>query len=440
MASLVSKHASDIIRLFRDVTPLDCNGCTRLPFTQGSYMGAEWIAEVSNLFQKFSSELAVVTQCSMQADCDTDLFVHTMHHIKHLLVNTSVLCMWCAPAHKVYDVFALIVHGSCANFHLKISKEDVCALFSSVKNNGVKQPISAWKRALNMSLCRMSASYLSTTDRLRLQPRHPQAAIDTLRFKELYDIVINKGDKRLAMLFVSTLHEMMATKNMSELLQSLSMQMHNFLKQVIKRIEESTSRKLIRMGFAAAGKCMCHTKCSVYGKVNEIQVLAVCTTCRNSPLLRQIREPRCRRMISSTSFMNVCSVDGNTSFLYIPLYRAQVNKHNGEVIYEHWAYTITFNLIGAEAGKPSIYMLCSGGRRTCTNVFLTDSLTKTRCEQCLQGHIPEKTCLTEKVGNQLAALCDGCVIAACCPLHAPLHKMKMDLWLSILESTVKSEK
>jgi hypothetical protein len=396
-----------------------------------------WVAEVIDLFWKFSSELSQVLECNMSSDCDTALFVHTMHHIKYLLLHTPVLSMWYGPSHKAYDALVLLVHGNCTNLQLSPKMGAVCELFASVEKTGVTKQFTVWKKALNTSLCRMSANYLSATGGLRLEPHHPQTAIDTLIFKELYDLVINKGDKRLAMVFVSMLHEMMGTNNTAELLQSLSMHMHNFLKQVIKRIEESASRKFIRLFFAAAGQCTCHTKCSVYGKVSEIQVLAVCKTCRNTPLLRQAREPRCRRTIASTSFINVCSVDGNTSFIRVPLYRSHVNKSNGQLIYEHWAYTITLNLIGSDSGKPSIYMLCAGGRRTCTNVFLTDSLTKTKCEQCQQGnlHVPEKTCLTETVGNKLAALCDSCIIAACCPLHAPLHKAGIDIWLSILENS-----
>jgi hypothetical protein len=436
MAALLRTHASDICNMFWDVSPTDCLDHTSLVYDR-VYMDERWAAKVKNLFWKFHSELAFLLHCNTIPDCDTRLFLHTMQHIAYLLRHTLVLSLWAPPAHKIYDMLALMLHGDCITCSQNPKKVAVCALIPSVETPGIKKHFAVWKKDLKVSLCRMSSNYLCTTDRLHLQPRHPRAAVDTLFFKELYDLVVNKGDKRLAILFVSMLPEIMGATDISGLLQSLSMHMHTFVNQVIKWTEGSTSRKFIRMFFGAAGRCTCHTKCSMYGKVDDIQVLAVCKTCRNSPVLRQKREPRCRRTISSTSFMNVCNVDGNTSFIYVPLYRACVNTSNGQFIYEHWAYTLSLNLVVSDSDKASIYMLCVGGRRTCTNVFFTDSLAKTLCERCRQGNLLENTCLTGKVGNKLAALCDGCIIAACCPLHAPLRQTTRELWLSILEYFAK---
>jgi hypothetical protein len=445
MASLVRIHASDISRLFGDVCSTNCQDdddhephhMRPTPLIRPYIMDERWTAEVGALFVNFHSKLAGLLRCDVLPECETQLFIHTMQHVAHLLRNTPVLYLRFAAAHRIYDVLLLLVHGNCINVHLKLQKATVCALFASVGTTSVTGHLAGWKKAIRASLRHMSTNYLDTSDRLRLLPRHPRAATDTLVFKELHDLVVNKGDKRLAILFISMLPEMMGANDMSALLQSLSMHMHRFASQVIDRTLESASRKLIRLFFAAAGRCTCHTKCSVYGKVDEIQLLPICKTCRTSPVFLQEREPRCRRTISSTSFINVCDVDGNTSFIYIPLYRACVNKSNGQLIYEHWAYTLSLNLVGSESDKALIYMLCAQGRRTCTNVFLSDSLTKTRCDQCRQGPPRVDTCLTARVGKKLAALCDGCIIAACCPLHAPLHRTKRELWLSILESLAK---
>ena len=435
MASLVTMHASDITRLFGDVPPSTCRDNPNIA-SAIVYMDGSWVSEVKNLIVKFQSELACLLDCTTVTDCNMAPFLHTMQHVAHLLRHTPVLSVWSTTAHNIYDLLATMVHGDCI---APTNKVDVCALNPSVETLGVNNHFTVWTKALSFSLCRMSAAYLCTPDRLNLQPRHPQAAVDTLFLKELYDLVVNKGDKRLAILFVSMLPEMMGANNMSGLLQFLSMHMHKFITQVIKRTEGAACRKFIRVFFAAAGQCTCHTKCSVYGKVDDIQVLAVCKTCRSSPVLRQEREPRCRRTISSTSFMNVCSVDGNASFIYVPLYRACVKKSNGQLIYEHWAYTLSLNLIGSDSDKATIYMLCAGGRRTCTNVFFTNSMADTRCKRCRLGDPREDTCLTRKVGKKLAALCDGCIIAACCPLHAHLTRRTRELWMSILEWFAKSQ-
>lgn len=430
MSSLVRRHASEITLLFGNVSPAECQNHTNITMAQ-MYTNTRWSVKLTNLFRKFNSELAIGLNCKKAPDCDMQLFLHTMQHVAHLLRHTPVLFLWSTRQHKIYDALLLMVHGNCIDSSSKLKKERVCALFASAEKLTIK--FADLKKQLNSSLCHMSASYLYTTNRLQLQPNHPQAAIDTLIFKQLYDLVINKGDKRLALLFLSMLPEMMGSRNMYALLQKLSMHMHTFLNQVIKRTMESTSRKFIRLYFAAAGRCTCHTKCSVYGKVAEIQMLAVCKTCRNSPVFRQAREPRCRRTISSTSFINVCSVDGNTSFIYIPIYRAYVNKTNGQLIYEHWAYTLSLSPAGLASEKATFYMLCAGGNRTCTTIILSDSLAKTKCQQCSQDKQLERTCLTEKVGSELSALCDGCIIAACCPVHVPQHKARRNLWLSILE-------
>lgn len=437
MASLVNTHASEICSLFGGVSPAGSQNPVNLDQV---HMKGSWATAAIALFLTFYNELATILQCGGHPDCETSVFLHTMQHIAHLLRHTAMLSLWSASAHGIYDTLALLVHGDCLSspsHSVNANKAALCKLIPPVDMVEVGDHFAKWKKALNVSLCQMSASYLHTMHRLHLEAQHPKAAIDTLLFRELYDLVVNKGDKRLAMVFVSMLPEMMGANDISELLQTLSMHMHKFVNQVIKRTEGAASRKFIRLFFAAAGRCTCHAKCSMYGKVNDIQVLAVCKTCRNSPVLRQAREPRCRRTISSTSFMNTCTVDGNTSFIYIPLYRACVNKNNGQLIYEHWAYTLSMNLLGSR--KASIYMLCAGGRRTCTNVFFSDSLTQTQCERCQQSSRLEDTCLTAKVGNRLTALCDGCIIAACCPLHAPLREAKRDVWLSILEyfATIK---
>ena len=436
MASLVSSNASHITHLFRGVHPTECQDHKAL-YTDCMKMDNRWCEEVKDLFREFNSELMRLLRCPGAPNCDTVLFLHTMQHIAQLLRHSAFLSLWTTPAQYIYNALILMVHGKCISMDFKLNKAKLCSLFSSVEIQDLQKNFTVWKKALNKSLCQMSADYLSSNTRLLVQPQHHRVALDTLLFKELYNLVINNGDKRLAILFLSMLPAMMGAKDMTILLQSLSMQMHKFLIEVIKRTEAAVTRKFIRLHFAAAGQCTCQAKCSVYGKVHEIQVLAVCKTCRNTPVFRQVREPRCRRTISSTGFLNTCTVDGNTSFIYVPLYRACVNKGNGQLIYEHWAYTLSLNHLGTDSGKASMYMLCVGGKRTCTNVFLTDSLAKTKCERCTQGYLWEKTCLSEKVGNRLAALCDGCIIAACCPRHAPLRQASREVWLSILEYFAK---
>jgi len=432
MASFIRTHASDIVRLFEGVSPADCQANTTISFTRREY-STIWKAEVMGFFRKFNAKLDAALNCKATSLCETSLRIHTMEHVAHILRYTPLMYLWISLSHKMYDVLVLIMHGKCFQSRLKQTKSAVCEIFASVEKFKVNQFVD-WKKDLKASLCRLSAKYLWTTDRLHLQMSYPQAAVDTLFFRELYDFVLSRGDKRLAILFLSVLPEMLGASDMPELLQYLSMQMHKFVTQVIKTTEQSVSKKLIRMFFAAAGQCTCHTKCSVYGRLDDIKMLAVCKVCRRSPMFRQVRDQRCRRTICSTSFMNVCSIDCNTSFMYIPLYRAQVDKKNGQLIYEHWAYTLSFNSV--ESDKASFYMLCAGGRRTCTNVFLTDSLNRTQCEQCRHGNISERTCLTERVSNKLAILCDGCIIAACCPIHAPMGQSRSELWLSILESFV----
>lgn len=436
MASLVIRHASHIVHLFRDVYPMDCTEHNILQ-TRWVCMGPKWCYEVKHLFRIFNSEIAQVLHCPGVPDCDTALFLHSMQHIGQMLRSNALLFLWTAPAQQIYRALVHMVHGKCIPLNSKLQQLNVCSLCPSVEMQEFKKYFAATKKELKKSLCQMSAEYLSIPTGLLLQPHHPRAALDTLSFKELYKLVVNNGDKRLAVLFISMLPEMMGAKDISVLLRSLSMHMHKFLIEVVNRTHAGSQRKLIRLHFAAAGQCMCHTKCSTYGKVNDIQVLAVCKTCRNSPVFRQVREPRCRRTISSTSFMNVCTVDGNTSFIYVPLYRACVNKRNGQVIYEHWAYTLSIDHVGTDCRKAFIYMLCAGGRRTCTNVFLTNSLAKTKCKICRQSDRLEKTCLTQQVGNTLAALCDGCIIAACCPVHAPRYQTSKDVWLSVLEYFTK---
>lgn len=432
MASLLSSHASDICLLFRGVHPTDCNE-QKMPCTHSVDMDRRWSEQVKVLFRKFNSKLATLLQCPGVPDCDTELFIHFMQHVAHLQRYSALLCLWTVPVRMIYSALVMMVHGKCISLHLKMDKLEMCSLFQSLETVDFKSHFSSWKQTLNKSLCQMSANYLSSDTKLIVQHDERRTGLDTLLFKELYKLVVNNGDKRLAIQFLSMLPEMMGARDMCALAQSLSMHMHRFLIEVIKRTEEAATRKFLRLHFAAAGQCTCHAKCSIYGKVDDIQVLAMCQTCRNTPVFRQAREPRCRRTISSTGFLNVCTVDGNTSFIHVPLYRACVNKENGQLIYEHWAYTLSTDYIGTDSVKASIYMLCVGGKRTCTTVFLTDSLAKTKCEKCRQSTIGERTCLTEKVGNRLAALCDGCIIAACCPLHAPLRLETKEVWLSILE-------
>lgn len=437
MGSLVSSHASNISRLFGGVHPIECQDPKNL-YMDWMEMDETWYNEVKSIFIEFNSKVTKLLQCDGTPDCDAVIFVHTMQHVAHLLRNSVFLSLWTTSVQRIYTTLLLMVHGKCIScINVQLDKTKLCSAFSSVEKENFQRYFNASKKALNTSLCQMSADYLSSSTRLLMQPQHHRVALDTLLFKELYNLVVNNGDKRLAILFLSMLPEMMGANDMTDLSQFLSMQMHNFVIEVIKRTEAAATRKFIRLHFAAAGQCTCHTKCSKYGKVDEIQVLAVCKTCRNTPVFRPVREQRCRRTLSSNGFLNTCTVDGNTSFIYVPLYRACVNKANGQLVYEHWAYTLSLNHLGADSGTASIYMLCVGGKRTCTNVFLTESLAKTKCERCTQGYLCEETCLTEKVGKRLAALCDGCIIAACCPRHAPLQQASKEVWLSILEYFAK---
>lgn len=436
MAYLVRIHASKITLLFRDVLPTECYAGKILDVDQKN-VDRQWSEEVKILFMQMHSDLVKVLHCPGSTDCKTPFFLHTMHHVAHMLRHSVLLFLWTVPVQRIFKALAAMVHGKCISPGGEQEKLSMCSLFLSGEKQDINKSFSSMKKELNQSLCQMSADYLSLAHRLSLPSHHPRAALDTASFKEMYDIVINTGDKRPALLFLSTLPEMMGYRNMAALLEFLSMHMQKFLIQVVKRTKEAANRKFIRLHFAAAGRCTCHAKCSVFGKVDDIQVLAVCKTCRNSPVFRQEREPRCRRTISSTGLQNVCTVDGNTVFIYIPLYRAIVNKRKGQLIYEHWAYTLSFDHVGSDSGKSCFYMLCAGGRRSCTKVFLTDSLSKTKCQNCRQGYLDDKTCLTAAVGNRLAALCDGCIIAACCPLHAPLRQSTRDLWLSLLECFTK---
>lgn len=425
-ASFICRHASRITHLFRDIHPVEC---IAYDWQCLDRMRSE---QVRDFFSKFNSEIITLLQCPGDKACNTDTFMHAMQHVAHLLRNSPLLFLWTSSARRVYDVLIQVVHGECISRHLYVDK-GMCGQFPSAEGSEVQDHFTYWKKALKTSLCKMSATYISTSSGLILQAQHPRAALNTHAFNELYNLVVNKADKRLAIIFVSMLPEMMGAPHITALLQSLSMLMHKFVLQVIKSAEGATTRKFVRLFFAAAGQCTCHTKCSRYGKVSDIQLLAVCKTCRSVPVFIQAREPRCRRTLSSTSFLNTCSIDGNTSFIYVPLYRASVKKSTGQLLYEHWAYTLSLNHVGGDSGKGFVYMLCAGGRRTCTNVFMTDSLTKTMCDRCRQSNISDDTCLTEKVGQALAALCDGCIIAACCPLHAHLDGPSREVWLSILE-------
>lgn len=430
MAGLIRTHAAEICNLFIGITSPHCNewlGCLR---STGPFKDGSWIQKANIFFMKMHSEIAYLMHCHVNYTCISDVLLHTMQHIAYLLQHTPVLSMSSPLAQKVFHLLCTMLFGHLTPPKKKHTMENICALMSGIKTSCVDGYLTFSKKKLKNSLCVMSADYLWKKDALDLQPWHSQAAVDTLLFKELYDLVINKGDKRLALFFLTTLPHAMGAADILTLFPHLSMQLHTFINQIIISIENARTRKCIRMFFAAPGQCTCQTKCSVYGKVENIQLLAVCKTCRSTPVLRPKGQKRCRRTISSTSFLNVCSVDGNTSFLYVPLYRACVDKHDGRFVYEHWAYTMSFKNIFSTSDNPCIYMLCARGRRTCTNVFLTHSLSITTCKACLQDSFVEKTCLTEMVGNKLAKLCDGCLIAACCPLHV---KQPSDVRLSILQ-------
>lgn len=431
-ASFICRYASHITYIFHDVHPLEYQTDGR-PAYDWLSEDRKWSDQVVEFFTKLNSEIISVLQCPGDDVCNTITFMDTMQHVARLLRTGPMLFLWSSPAQRVYETLVHVVHGDCMSINSCVTPANMCGQFPPLEKLEVNNHFTYWKKALKMSLCEMSANYISTNTELVLKSQYPQAALNTLAFNELYRLVVNNGDKRLAFIFVSMLPEMMGASDIGTLLQSLSMHMHKFVLQVIKSAEGAATRKFVRLFFAAAGQCTCKTKCSTYGKVREIQLLAVCKTCRSVPVFIQAREPRCRRTISSSSFVNTCSVDGNTSFIYVPLYRAIVEKKTGQLIYEHWAYTLSLNHVGSDSGNGLVYMLCAGGRRTCTNVFMSDHLTKTVCERCRQVNMADYTCITERVGHDAAALCDGCIIAACCPLHAPLHQASRDLWLSILE-------
>lgn len=384
----------------------------------------QWDDRVWRFMETLHRDIMHITNCACMLKY-TETAVLLMQRVAFLLEHLTEVFLSTAT-NGIYDQLALTLHA-CLEPCLK--RKDVRNLIA----DGRQKCVDNWKKALKKSLCVMSSNYLSTPGSLPLIPVHPSAAVDTLIFKTLHDLVVNDADKRVAMFFLCMLPKLMGAPNQTNLLQSLSMQMHTFIDRIIKSMDAAGSNKFIRMHFGAAGNCTCPAKCSVYGNVDDIQVMAICKTCRNSPVYRQQRQQRCRRTISSTSYVNTCSVDGNTSFVYVPIYRAVVNKRNGEFLYEHWAYTSTFRKVLENSDTASIYMLCSGGSRSCTNVFLTDSLAATQCKACKCGNSAEKTCLTEKIGQKMAALCDGCIISACCPIHAQRNQKSINLWLSILE-------
>ena len=178
MASLVRKHAIDICRLFEGVSPVECEEeftCTQ------EHKGVLWAVEVMHLFWEINAELTGCLSChTSDSPSETSLAIHAMQHTADLLRHSHILFLWSSQSQKVYNTLALIVHGRCFKTRLKCTKNALCTLFASVGKSVGDNKFPALKKSLNASLCRMSAKYLCSANKLELQFRHPKAAVDTL--------------------------------------------------------------------------------------------------------------------------------------------------------------------------------------------------------------------------------------------------------------------